>query len=113
MHGDSAGPTAHQFNLAGMHAGPNYESDRPDGRSDRLRAANGAGGSVERREESVSSRVDLTTVEAAKLGADEITVTGEQPFPDFVAELGGTLGRADDVGKEHGREYPIDPRHRP
>jgi hypothetical protein len=60
--GDPADLAVDRLDLADVHPGANLEVERADGLDDRLRAPNGAGGTVERREEAVTRGVDLDAV---------------------------------------------------
>ena len=51
--------------------------------------------------------VALLATKAGQLSADESMVTLEQLAPGPTPELGGALGRADDVGEEDGREDAV------
>ena len=93
-----------------MDPGADLELERPDGLDDRLRAAHGAGGSVERCEEPVSGGVDLDPVIPPEDRADRGVVALDGLPPSSVAELGRLLGRSDDVREQHGREHPIERR---
>ena len=42
-----------------------------------------------------------------ELALDERVVTFEEIAPVLVAQLDGSLGRPDDVGKEHGGQCPL------
>ena len=82
----------------------------PSGRTaSRMRAgaADGARGAVEGREDAVAGEPGLLAPCAFQLGADDRVVSREQLLPARVAELGGPLGRADDVREQHGREHAV------
>ena len=67
------------------------------------RATDRGGWRRERREEPITSRIDLLASEAAELRAYEGIVLLEQIGPRAVAKVTGKLGRSDDVGEHHGR----------
>ena len=79
-------------------------ADRID---DRLCAADRARGPVEGREEPVARGIDLAPVEAGELASHRGMVLLEQVAPAPVAELGGLLGRADEIGEQHRRQHAI------
>src|SRR6266702_3864863 len=64
-------------------------------------------GAVERREETIASRVHLPSTEPRELAADDLVVFLEEFPPCPVAEVGSMGGRIDDIGEQHGREHPI------
>ena len=66
-----------------------------------------AGRPVERGEEAVAGRAHLAAAEAAELAADRRVVLLQQVAPAAVAELGGVLGRVDDVGEEDGGQHTV------
>jgi hypothetical protein len=66
--------------------------------------ANGLGGAVERRQEPVSGRVHLSTPKALELDTDQAVMSPQQLAPPAVSELRCDVGRAHDVGEEHGQE---------
>src|SRR5206468_5668421 len=71
------------------------------------RAADRPGRPVEGREEAVAGRVDRAAAEANELAAHELMVALEQLAPSAIAERGGALTGADDVGEEHGSEHAV------
>jgi hypothetical protein len=60
-----------------MNAGPHLESDVADAAQDRLCAADGTRGSVERGEEAIAGGVALLTSETPELSSDKRIVLGE------------------------------------
>src|SRR5207244_306375 len=75
--------------------------------SDRAGAANPPRGAVERREETIASRVDFPPTKPRELAADDLVVFLEEFPPCPVAEVGSMGSRIDDIGEQHGREHPI------
>jgi hypothetical protein len=62
----------------------------------------------ERREESISGRIDLLTSEPAKLSANRGVVRSHQRLPFPIPKPQGEIGRPDDVSEEHrGDESPV------
>jgi hypothetical protein len=86
-----------------MHTGSDLEPDRTQLLDDCLGAAHCPRRPVERREEPVAGRIDLTTPESAELMTHHGVVPLEQLLPCAVANCAGPLGRTDDVGEKHGR----------
>ena len=78
------------------------DAEGPHALADRLGTADGPGGTVEGGEEAVAGGVHLATPKARDLAARERVVALQQFAPLPVAEGGGPLGRADDVGEEDG-----------
>jgi len=70
-------------------------------------------GAVERGEEAVACRVDLTPPESVQLCANERMMTLDQIRPGSVAKFRGLCGRADDVGEQDRREDRVRFRPRP
>src|SRR5206468_8263750 len=99
---------------AGVEAGPDLDTEAPHGIADAFGATDGAGRSVEGREETVTGSADLTSTMALDLLADDRVMTVEEVAPDAVAERDRQIGRSDDVGKEDRREHAfhLDPHAR-
>jgi hypothetical protein len=66
-----------------------------------------AGRPVERREEAVAGSVDLGSSEALEVTAHDGMVLVEKLAPAPVAEGGGALRRADDVGEDERLQHPV------
>ena len=101
-----ASPSSRPLDLAGVHAGPDLEAERPDRVADRRGAADRPRRAVEEREEAVAGGVDLPPRKRASSRRTSGRAV-EQVAPALVAELGGALGRADDVGEQDGREHAV------
>ena len=69
-----------------MESGPDIELERPERVADRRGGKNSTGRPVERGEEPVTSRVELTALEPRKLAADDRVMPLEQVPPGRVAE---------------------------
>src|SRR3990170_3129339 len=80
--------------------GPNFDSQRPNLLDDRLGTANCARRTIERGEEPIAGRVDLGSAIALEERPHRRVVAFDEFPPRAVAELGGFLRRADDVGEE-------------
>jgi hypothetical protein len=76
--GDAGDPPSHSFDLAGVGPHPHGQAERLDARRDRLRAADGPGGSIERGHEAVASSVDLVSPEADELAPHAGTSEGRE-----------------------------------
>ena len=76
-----------------------------DAVADGGRAADRAGGTIERGKEPVTRGVELATTEALELTADQRIVRLEKLTPPTVSELCRPRGGADDVGEEHSGEH--------
>ena len=90
-----------------MHAGPDLETQRPHGVDRGLRAPDRTRGAVEDREEPVSRCVDLPTAMLLELGSNHGLMRCEQLLPSCVAQIGGSLGRSDEVGEQERREHAL------
>src|SRR6266702_7293968 len=90
-----------------MQAGANLQVKLAETVADRAGAMDSPGGAVERREETVASRVHLPPTEPRELAADDLVVFLEEFPPGAVAEVGSMGSRIDDIGEQHGREHPI------
>src|SRR6266540_4306667 len=78
-----------QLALAGVEPRPNVDPQSVDLVGDRAAAADPPCGSVERRQEAVPHGLDLTTVEAAELMANEVVVFLYNRPPAAVAQACG------------------------
>ena len=85
-----------------MHSSAQLETDPTHALGDRLRAANRPSRPVEGGEEAVAGRVLLLAPEPGQLAPNQGVMLTEQLAPRAVADLGGALGRADDVGEKQG-----------
>jgi hypothetical protein len=90
-----------------VHADAGLETEVADGRDDCRGAADGAGGSVECREQAIPGSVDLAAAKACELGADEPVEMKDAVVPDAVVDFGCVRGRADNVDNEQGCEYAV------
>jgi hypothetical protein len=70
--------------------------------------SDGATWPVERGEKSVTESLDFAAAEALNLLPCQTVVTIQEIAPGVVPESRGSLGRAHDVGEEHGGQYAID-----
>lgn len=94
--------------LTRMQADTDRETELSDRRHDRLSSMKRLRWLLERREESIPSRVNLSAMEPAKLSANRGVVGNQQLLPLPIPEFHGKIRRPDDVGKEHrGDESPI------
>src|SRR5919108_5396826 len=98
--GDAADVPIRLLDLARMHASPHLQSECLDAIRDRRGAADGARGSVERREDAVAEHVDLAAAKASELRSDDAVVPAQQLFPGAVAELRRLRGGADDIREQ-------------
>ena len=64
-------------------------------------------GAVEGGQDAVAGGLDQRPPDARPAGGHELVVRVEQLAPAPVAQLGGPLGRADDVGEQHRRQHPV------
>ena len=99
--------TGEQFAFAGVQAGADLQVEVADAVADGGRAADRAAGAVEHGERAVAERLHEPPAMALDLLAHQAVVALQQGPPGAVAELRGTLGRADDVGEQHRREHAV------
>src|SRR4029077_12615742 len=85
----------------------NLQAKIPHGFGDRPSATNRARWAVERGEEPVAGRVELTAAKARELSSYTRMVLGDQLAPAAVAEVGQSGGGADDVGEQDRGKHAI------
>jgi hypothetical protein len=107
MNRDPAHLAAHQIALARMQASAYLKPKVSDHVRDRASAADRPLRPVEPREKAVSGGVELVSVVADELPADQRVVLLEELTPRAVTKLSSLLCRADDVREEHGREHAV------
>src|SRR2546430_6754593 len=108
VHGDPGRLLPRSADFACVEAGANFELERPDRIHDRPRTLHAACGPVERCEEAVAGDVLLDTPIAPEHGTHDCVMAFDQLPPGAVADGRRLLSRADDVGKEHGREDALE-----
>ena len=113
MDGDPFDPIGDHLDLTGMDPGPDLHPHVVDRLAGGDGAPNSSGRTVERCEEPVARSIDLVTVEAGQLVADDRAMGLEEVSPPAVSRFHDTLGRADDVREQDRREDPIGSRGRP
>src|SRR5215213_4173722 len=96
-----------QLALAGVDPGAHVETESLRALDELQRAPDRPRGAVEAGEEAVSGGVDFRAAVALQLPADERPLLREQLAPAPVAELGGSLGRADEIGEEERGENAV------
>src|ERR1700756_3189157 len=107
VHGHASDVGAAYFDLAGVNSHPHLDAEYPYRFDHRIRARDRRAGTRERRDKSVSGRVDFATAESVQLVADNGVVVVEQVSPTVVAERGCALSGADDVGEHDSGEYSL------
>ena len=110
---DASDVALDEVDLPRVQARSHVDADSSEALVDRFGASDGASGSVEGREESVTRRLHLSSFEPVERPTDELVMLGEELAPSGVSDLGRAVGRADDIGEEHGREHAVVPRSRP
>jgi hypothetical protein len=83
-----------------MQSSANFDAKRSDFIGNGAGAADAAGRTVKGSKNAVAGRLDLTTAKARQVAPDCGVMIVEKIAPAAVAERGGLLGRADDVGEE-------------
>src|SRR5439155_4859158 len=84
--GDAADSNAQDLDLAGVDARADVQLQALELGHDRERAANGAAGAVEGREEAVARVIHFLAAEAVELSADDLVVLAEEGSPAQVSE---------------------------
>src|SRR6266566_8903100 len=105
---DPADLGVHALALAGVQPGPHLDAEIADALGDRTRAADPAGGPVERGEEAVAGGVELRAAVAPQHPAHRRVVILEQLAPARVSEFYRLGCRANDVGEQNRREHAVD-----
>src|SRR5205807_4013564 len=82
----AADVVAHPLALTGMNPGPDFEAGLAETIADRDGAAHGAGGPIERGEESVAGRADLLPAEIRELAPNQRVMLLQDVPPNFVAQ---------------------------
>ena len=100
MHRDARHVVPPPLDLSRVHADADVDAELAQGVADRDRTLHGPGRAVEDREHPVARPLDQAPAEAGQLAVDRPVVLLEAGRPGPVAERGGLLGRADDVGEE-------------
>ncbi|CNV38564.1 Uncharacterised protein [Mycobacterium tuberculosis] len=95
------------LDLARMNTDPDLNTQRGDRVDDVVRARDRGTRTGERRDETVTGRVHFATAEPLDFVAHDGVVVVQQVAPSVVAERGGVLGRADDVGKHDGGKHAL------
>jgi len=89
------------LDLTCVQPGPNLEAQLTHGVPDRNCTLNGAGGPVERGEDTVAGSLHEMSTKPRELPINRPIVQVEAVPPDLVPESGGLLGRIDDVREEN------------
>jgi hypothetical protein len=99
-----------------VHAGPDLDPERLRSLDRRLGAPHGTRWTIECGDKPVAGRVDLGSAVSAKQASNSSMVSMRELAPLPVAELGGLLGRGDDIGEQHRGKHamgfgprPLDP----
>ncbi len=90
-----------------MNADPNLDAQHPDRVDNGVGARDRGARAGERRDESVTGGVHFASAEPFEFVAHDGVVVVEQVPPPAVAEHGGALGRADDVGEHDRGQHPL------
>src|SRR5579859_3501891 len=95
-----------QLTFAGVQAGANVQAELADTVTNGDCAADRAAWAIERGKYPITERLDEPAPVELDLTRERI-VAFKQRAPSGITELGGTGGRPDDVGKEHGRQHAV------
>jgi hypothetical protein len=90
-----------------VQSAPDIERECLNTLGDGLSGPDCASGSVERRQEAVTRRVDLSATAALQLSADDGVVTLQEVAPCAVAELDDACRGAHDVGEQDRGQHPV------
>jgi hypothetical protein len=108
MYGDATDVLTRELDLARVQTRPDFDPKRPDRTRDGAGAADRHRGPVERGEQTVAREFDLAALVPLELPPYDLVVRVEEGALGAIPERGETLGRADDVGEEHGGEDAVD-----
>src|SRR6185369_1355382 len=100
VYGDAADVATPELDLARVQTGADLEPERVDGGTDRQRAPDGAGRTVEGGEHAVTRHLDLGPAMAHELATHDVVVPIEEHAPGLVALPARPRGRSDDVREE-------------
>lgn len=107
VHRDATELVTDNLALAGVNPGADVETETSNGLDDRTRSAGGPGRTVERGEEPVTGRIDLTPAEAGEVLAHHAMVRFEEITPPPVAQRGGPFGGTNQVCEQHGGQDAV------
>src|SRR5262245_43928002 len=102
MHRDPGNRARATRHFPDVQAGSDLQPGSPHFIADVPGAANGARWAVERREESVSGRVDELAPVQSERSSNRLLEAIEHDTPAAVADIAEVPGRTDDVDEEHG-----------
>ena len=106
VYGDPSDVGVHQFALAGVDAGADLEAQRFSICAERLGAADGLRGAVERSEVAITGVLHHSAAESfGEVGGDLIEPVQHRP-PPLIARCRGVFRRCDHVGEQHGAQSP-------
>jgi hypothetical protein len=108
VNSDTANIVADHFALACMEPSTDLYAERPDFLGNGTGAANAARWTVKGGEKAVSSCFHFMASKAREIAPDRGVMIVEKIAPALIAECGGFLGRADDVGEENRGEDAVD-----
>jgi hypothetical protein len=104
---ETAELVAHDLALTSVKSSADPDAESVNGIADGARAADGAGGTVERGKEPIAHGIKLPAAEASEFAADGGVVGLEKVPPGTIPDRRGGRSGAHDVGEENGREHPI------
>ena len=97
-----------KFHFARVHARADLYPEVADRRTDRLRTPDRASRTVEGREDAVARGVHVAAPVTFDLYTSALVVTREDGTPLGIAHRASFLGRANDVGEQHGGEHAVE-----
>jgi hypothetical protein len=98
--------TVPEFDLAGVQARPDLQTDRPQFIPQGRRAANPSPGAIEGSQYAVTGRLDELALEFLDYSPGQLVVHLQQLTPAPIAQPAGLFGGPDNVSKQHGRQHP-------
>src|SRR5688572_23012931 len=113
MHGDAGDVRSAALDLSGVYADPRFEAETLQRVDDRECAMHSSSGTIERREESVTSRFDLDPAEPGELPTYGVVMRFEYLDPPLVPAVREHFRRANEILEEDGREHAVDRGLRP
>ena len=107
VHRDPSHVVVLEFDFTTVETGADLESEGVDLVTDRARAANRPGGTVESGQHTVTGGVHDAAPTTGDLPIHQCVMAGEEFAPDPVPQGGGVAGGVDDVGEQHGGQHPV------
>jgi hypothetical protein len=107
MHGEPAHIGAAPLDLAAVQSATDLDAQAPEPIAEREGTSDRSGGPIERSEQPISRGFHERASVSSNLPLGKPIVRIEDVSPTLIAELGGPLRRADDVGEQDRRQHTV------